>query len=242
MLVTLRDVLQPARTGHYAVPAFDFVGDLMGRTILETAESLAAPVILMTLEADLDSGAGAGWVYQVAMARAAAAYHAIPVVLHLDHVTDLKQIRKALDLGYTSVMIDGSRLPFEENVALTKAAVELARPQGVSVEAELGRTAGRNVDGVPDAGHLLTDPDELSRFIELTGVDAVAVSIGTSHGAYRRCPNCTWTGCGAARPARYRWFCTGARVRIATSCRRRSATASARSTCTATCGSPWPAG
>ena len=188
MLVTLREVLADARARQYAVPACDFVEDVMARTILETAEANRAPIIMMTLDMDLESGGGNGWIYQAGIVKAAAAHHKIPVVLHLDHANDLNMIRKAVEMGYTSVMIDGSRLPFDENVALTKAAVAIAKPRGVSVEAELGRVAGTDLDGVSSEDNVLTEPDEVARFVELTGVDALAVSIGTSHGVYKALP------------------------------------------------------
>jgi fructose-bisphosphate aldolase class II len=189
MLTTLQDVLVRARAGHYAVPAFDCIEDVMIRTVLETAEANRAPVIIMALEMDLVTGEGNGWLYQAGLTRAVAEHHDIPVVLHLDHARDLEAIRKALDCGFTSVMIDGSRLSFDENVRLTKAAVDLASPQGVSVEAELGHVGGMDLDDKECADNVLTEPDEVIRFVEATGVDALAVSIGTAHGVYRALPN-----------------------------------------------------
>jgi fructose-bisphosphate aldolase class II len=188
MLVTLKQVLSDARTNRYAVPGFDCVEDVMVRTILETAEARRAPIILMVIELDLESGGGNGWAYQAGLIRAAAEQHQIPVVLHLDHATDLAIVRKALDHGFTSVMFDGSQLPFEQNVALTQAAVELAAPFGASVEAELGHVGGMDLADRECAENVLTEPDEVSRFAEQTGVDALAVSIGTAHGVYRSQP------------------------------------------------------
>lgn len=188
MLATLKDVLTHARANHFAVPAFDCTEDVMPRAILETAQRLRAPVILMVLEMDLQTGNDSGWVYQVPQLKAAAEHCDVPVVLHLDHGNDLEVIRKGLDWGLTSVMIDGSRLPFEENVALTKAAVEMARPLGVSVEAELGHVGGMDLDDKACADNVLTEADEVARFVEQTGVDALAVSIGTAHGVYRAEP------------------------------------------------------
>lgn len=187
MLVTLNEVLCPARAGRYAVPAFDCVEDLFVRTILETAEARRSPVILMCLELDL---AGNGWAYLPGLIRAVADSHSIPVVLHLDHAGSIEMIQKALDHGFTSVMIDGSALPFEENVRLTRAAVELAHPLGVSVEAELGHVGGSDlVESKYSRENVLTEPDEVARFVAETRVDALAVSIGTSHGIYRSLPN-----------------------------------------------------
>ncbi len=189
MLVTLREVLGDARTNGYALPAFDFSEDVMARTILETSEDLRAPVILMALELDLNSHDGNGWIYQSGLVRAVARHHRLPIVLHLDHASSLEAIQKGLDLGFSSVMIDGSALPFEENVRLTRAAVEMAKPFGASVEAELGLVGGMDLRDEVCAENVLTDPAQVTEFVERTGVDALAVSIGTSHGVYRSLPN-----------------------------------------------------
>jgi len=105
--------------------------------------------------------------------------------LHLDHGKDVETVSKCIDAGFTSVMIDGSHLKFEENVALTKRVVDLARPKGVSVEAELGRLAGVEESTVEEKEAVLTDPDAAKEFVQRTSVDALAVAIGTSHGAYK---------------------------------------------------------
>ncbi len=189
MLATLKEVLTHARAHGYAVPAFDFTEDVMARTIIETALECRSPVIMMTLQPDLDSGDGRGWVFQAAAAKAAAAAVDIPVVLHLDHAGDLPTVQKALDLGYSSVMIDGSRLPFESNVQLTRSVVDKAHRLGVSVEAELGHVGGMDLDDTVCADNVLTEPDELARFVAETGCDALAVSIGTAHGVYRSLPD-----------------------------------------------------
>ena len=188
MLATLKETLVHARENHYAVPAFDCVEDIMVRTVLETVEELRSPVIIMLLEADLDSGGGNGWVYQMGMLKAAADHHKIPIAIHLDHATNLPVIRKAVDAGFTGVMIDGSKLSFEDNVALTKAAVDIAAPRGVSVEAELGHVGGVDLQETECVENVLTEADEVTRFVELTGVDALAISIGTAHGVYRSEP------------------------------------------------------
>jgi fructose-bisphosphate aldolase class II len=186
MLVTAKEVLNEARKKHYAVPAFDCVEDVMVRTMLETAEQQRAPVFLMCLLPDLT---GNGWAYLPGLIKAAAAHHKIPVVLHLDHAPNLDAIRQAVEAGFTSVMIDGSQLPFDDNVRLTKAAVDLAHPRGVSVEAELGHVGGADLEGSVCGENVLTDPDEVARFVEQTGVDSLAVSIGTSHGVYKSLPS-----------------------------------------------------
>ena len=185
MLVTSKEVLNDARANRYAVPAFDCVEDVMVRAVLETAEAHRAPVFIMCLEPDIEGG---GWYYLSGLVKAVADYHNIPVVLHLDHADRLDSIQKAVDLGFTSVMIDGSKLPFNENVRVTRAAVEIAHPRGVSVEGELGHVGGADLDDTIHAENVLTEPDEVARFVELTGVDALAVSIGTAHGVYQSLP------------------------------------------------------
>lgn len=157
----------------------------MARAILETCQAKRAPALLMVLEPDVR---GNGWYYLSGLVKAVAAYHDIPVVLHLDHATELDSIRKAIDLGFSSVMIDGSSLSFAENVRLTRSAVDLAAPQGVSVEAELGYVGGMDLEETSCAQSRLTEPCEVTRFVEETGVDALAVSIGTQHGVYRSLP------------------------------------------------------
>lgn len=184
MLVTLNEVLPQARAQHYAVGAFDCLEDVMIRTILDTAEQERAPVILMALEHDLK---GRGMNYITGMVRAVADAYPIPIVLHLDHAENLDIIKRAIEHGFTSVMFDGSQLPFQENIARSREVVELAHPHGVTVEAELGFVAGKDIHGEDYPGEgksLLTEPAEVVEFVAKTGVDALAVSIGTSHGVY----------------------------------------------------------
>jgi len=185
MLTTLKEVLTHARENQYAVPAFDCMEDVMVRAILETAEAHKAPVILMCLEPDLQ---GSGWTYLPGLIKAVADHHSIPLVLHLDHADNLDLIRSAVDCGFSSVMFDGSSLPFEENVRLTREAVEIAHPHGVSVEAELGHVGGMDLEATNRRESVLTEADEVARFVEQTGVDALAVSIGTAHGVYDSLP------------------------------------------------------
>lgn len=187
MLTTLKEVLADARKNRYAVPAFDCVEDVMVRAILETCQKMRSPVVLMCLIGpDLD---GNGWNYIPSLIRAVADFHDIPVVLHLDHATDLESIRKGIEIGFTSVMIDGSTLPFEQNVEITKTTVDMAHPKGISVEGELGRVGGLDLQATVRAESTLTEPAEVERFVTMTGADALAVSIGTSHGVYQSLPN-----------------------------------------------------
>ncbi|MCP4397286.1 MAG: class II fructose-bisphosphate aldolase [bacterium] len=193
MLVTLNQVLPKAREEHYAVPAFDCMEDVMVRTVLDTAEQEKSPVIIMALEHDLQ---GRGMTYISGLVRAVADSYDIPVVLHLDHAENLDIIRKAIDYGFTSVMYDGSQSPFRENVERSREVVEIAHGHDVSVEAELGLVAGKDIHGDDypgDGESLLTDPEEVVEFVEQTGVDALAVSIGTSHGVYVSLPNLDMT-------------------------------------------------
>jgi fructose-bisphosphate aldolase class II len=163
--------------------------DVMIRTILDTAEQEQAPIILMALEHDLQ---GLGMRYISGLVHAVADAYRIPIVLHLDHAENLDIIRKAIDHGFTSVMFDGSQSPFQENIDRSREVVEIAHHHGVAVEAELGFVAGKDIYGTdyPGAGKsLLTEPGEVVEFVAKTGVDALAVSIGTSHGVYVAKPN-----------------------------------------------------
>ena len=146
MLTTLHEVLTPARQHAYAVPAFDCVEDVMVRAILDTAEARRAPVILMCLPTDL---VGRGMVYLPGLIRAVADAYTIPIVLHLDHATDLDLVQAAIEQGFTSVMIDGSRLPFTDNVRLTRAAVDLALASNLAGHALAGDAA--HSSGAPAA-------------------------------------------------------------------------------------------
>lgn len=182
MLTTLHEVVNDARENQYAVPAFDCVGDIMVRTILDTAERLQSPVILMCLEHNLKEPNG--FIFLAEYIKAVAPAYRIPIVLHLDHAMDTELVKQAIAHGFTSVMIDGSSLPFAENVALTKQVVELAHPHGISVEAELGHVGGNELGGTYGSESKLTEPHQVAEFVERTGVDALAVSIGTAHGVY----------------------------------------------------------
>lgn len=187
MLTTLKEVLAAAKKNRYAVPAFDCVEDVMVRTILETCERMRSPVVLMCLIGpDLD---GNGWRYIPGLIKAVADFHDVPIVLGLDHAKDLKTIKKGIELGFTSVMIDGSSLSFAENADITKTVVGMSHPKGISVEGELGFVGGSDLLATAHAESVLTEPDEVERFVAMTGVDALAVSVGTSHGVYLSLPD-----------------------------------------------------
>lgn len=182
MLVTAKHVLLPARRKKYAVPAFN-VNDLeFLKSVMDAAVKLKSPVILQTSEGAI---AYAGMDYLIAMMRTAAAAK-VPVVMHVDHGKDLKLIRQAIRNGYTSVMYDGSALPYAKNVRNTRTVVSWARAKGVSVEAEIGALAGiEDFVNIKEQDAHLTNPDEAARFARETGCDSLAVAIGTSHGAFK---------------------------------------------------------
>ncbi|HWQ99796.1 MAG TPA: class II fructose-1,6-bisphosphate aldolase [Candidatus Methylomirabilis sp.] len=182
MLVTAKKILGPARRKKYAVPAFN-VNDLeFLKAVMSAAEKMKSPVIVQTSEGAIEY---AGMDYLAAMIRVAAKGR-VPVVMHVDHGKNLKTIKAAIDAGYTSVMYDGSSLPYAENVRNTKKVVSWARRKGVSVEAEIGALAGiEDLVSVAEKDAKLTNPDEAARFAKETRCDSLAVAIGTSHGAFK---------------------------------------------------------
>lgn len=182
MLVPSLPILKKARAGKYAVPAFN-VNDLeMLKAVMRAAEALRSPIIVQTSEGAIEY---AGMDYLIAMVRVAAKAK-IPVVLHLDHGKNLDVIRAAIQSGYTSVMFDGSALPYAENARITKQVVKWAHPKGVSVEAELGAIKGiEDLVSVEARDAVLTNPDQARQFVKETGCDTLAVAIGTAHGAYK---------------------------------------------------------
>jgi fructose-bisphosphate aldolase class II len=177
-LVSLRQALDEARAGGYALGAFNVSDLLQAEAVLDAATQTRSPVILQSLAGETAHGDGRFW----SMLSDLSAGADVPVVLHLDHGLDLATCRRAMDHGFTSVMIDGSLAPFDDNVALTLRVVAEAHPRGVSVEGELGTIGGSEVDGSA-AAIVLADPAQAVEFVRRTGVDALAVAIGTSHGA-----------------------------------------------------------
>ncbi|MGB9780454.1 class II fructose-1,6-bisphosphate aldolase [Caldanaerobacter sp.] len=183
-LVTTREMFKKAYEGKFAIGAFNINNMEIIQGIIEAAKEEQAPVILQ-----VSPGARkyAKHTYLVKLVEAAVEEAPeIPIALHLDHGEDFEICKEVIDGGFTSVMIDGSKLPFEENVKLTKKVVEYAHEKGVVVEGELGTLAGIE-DNVKVQEHeaFLTDPDQAAEFVERTGVDSLAVAIGTSHGAYK---------------------------------------------------------
>ena len=184
--VTLREILKDTRERKYAVPAFNFNGYEDAQGMINSAIKMQSPVILM---ASMGAVKYIGLRQTVGMIRGMAESADIPVCLHLDHATDMTLLKEAVIAGFTSVMIDASRETYEENIRITKEAVEYAHKYGCSVEAELGRIGGREEHVVvDDAQSALTDPEKAGEFAAATGVDALAVAIGTAHGFYKSTP------------------------------------------------------
>ncbi len=182
MLIANRDLLIPARRKAYAVGAFNINNLESLLAVVEAANEEKSPVIVAVTPSAIKY---AGLAYLAKIVKTAAESTPVPMSLHLDHGEDFETVSKCIAAGFTSVMIDGSFLKFEENVALTKRVVDLAHPKGASVEAELGRLAGVEEKTVEEKEAVLTDPQAAKEFVERTSVDALAVAIGTSHGAYK---------------------------------------------------------
>lgn len=191
MLSSLTALLQGARREGYAVVAPDFVNLAMARSCLRAAEQVRAPLILQYTPAFLPVAEVSEYGELIRLVRREAAAARVPVALHLDHGASLDEALTAMSIGYTSVMFDGSTLPHEENARITRAVVTQARRQGVCVEAEIGHVGSDGVYGGAEessASGCLTDPGIAAWFAEQTGVDALAVAIGTVHGQYRGRP------------------------------------------------------
>lgn len=187
-LVNTKEMLLDAQRNHYALGAFNVENMEMMQAVIAAAEAERLPVILQTTPSTLKYASTA--VY-AAMAEALAAKATVPVAMHLDHGSSFELCRQGALDGYTSLMIDGSKLPLEENIALAKQVVELAaaQPYAPSVEAELGRLGGKEDDlEVKEGEDLCTDPEEAVRFVAESGIDSLAVAIGTAHGFYKGTP------------------------------------------------------
>lgn len=185
-LVPVTELLKRAAEGKYAVGAFNVNNMEIVQAIVSAAEAEKAPVILQASQGAIKY---AGIEYIYTLANLAASQASVPVALHLDHGTSFDQCMKCVRVGFTSVMIDGSKLPLEENIALTNKVLEVARATGVSVEAELGKIGGTEDDiHVDEKDAFFTDPEEARIFVEKTGVDSLAIAIGTAHGQYKGVP------------------------------------------------------
>jgi ketose-bisphosphate aldolase len=179
-LIPSRTILDSVRRAGCAVAALNFYNAETLRAHITAANELSASLILQTTESTINY-LGLGMV--VAMARAAAEEIEMPVALHLDHGGSYDLAARCINAGYTSVMIDGSKLPFAENCSLTRRVVELAQAAGVSVEGELGHVAHN--EEASDITRFYTDPETAHKFVSETGVDALAVAVGTAHGFYK---------------------------------------------------------
>lgn len=182
-LVTSKKMFEKAYEGGYAIGAFNVNNMEIIQGITEAAKEVNAPLILQ-----VSAGARryAKHTYLMKLIEAALIETDLPICVHLDHGDSFELCKACIDGGFTSVMIDGSHLPFEENIALTKKVVDYAHERGVVVEGELGRLAGiEDAVNVSEEEAFFTDPDQAAEFVERTGVDSLAVAIGTSHGAYK---------------------------------------------------------
>ena len=182
-LVSTKEMFEKAYKGGYAIRAFNVNNMEIIQGITEAAKEENAPLILQ-----VSSGARkyANHTYLVKLVEAAIQETGLPIALHLDHGDTFELCKSCIDGGFTSVMIDGSHHSFEDNIALTRQVVEYAHAHGVTVEGELGRLAGiEDAVNVSDKDASYTDPDQVQEFVERTGVDSLAIAIGTSHGAYK---------------------------------------------------------
>ena len=186
MLVTTDEILQHAHKNMYAVGAFNFSNMENLHAIVEAAEEMKSPVILAASQSAIKY---AGLECMVAMVRVAAKNSSVPMALHLDHGTDYQTIIRCITNGFTSVMIDGSHHDLQGNIDVTREIVKIAHAAGVSVEGELGRLSGvEDQISVSEKDSIYTNPAEAKTFVEATGIDSLAIAIGTAHGKYKGVP------------------------------------------------------
>lgn len=182
-LVTSKEMFKKAYEGGYAIGAFNVNNMEIVQGITEAAKEVNAPLILQ-----VSAGARkyANHTYLMKLIEAAIIETGLPICVHLDHGDTFELCKSCIDGGFTSVMIDGSHHSFEDNIKLTKQVVDYAHDKGVTVEGELGRLAGiEDAVNVSDADAAFTDPDQVEEFVQKTGVDSLAIAIGTSHGAFK---------------------------------------------------------
>lgn len=183
MLVTTREMLLKAQKENYAVPAFNIHNLETVQAVVEVAAEERSPLILAGTPGTIEY---AGGEYLVKIVEVASNKYNIPIALHLDHFEDVDKIKKYLDMGFTSAMIDASHESFEDNINKVKEVVEYAHSKGAVVEAELGRLGGAEDDLVVDEKDAkYTNPDSAKEFVEKTGIDSLAIAIGTAHGLYK---------------------------------------------------------
>ena len=184
-MTTLKNVLTKAYKGRYAVGAFNTSNLEITQGILIACEKLRSPAIIATSPKAIDYAGGPRTI--AAIVREVCAKARVPVVLHLDHSKSFELTKACVAAGYTSVMFDGSRLPYNENVRITKKIVKLAHAKGVSVEGEIGIVGGKE-DYLKKRKVVLADPDQAEDFVKKTGIDAVAAAVGTAHGLAKDTP------------------------------------------------------
>ncbi len=191
MLVTMNEMLSDAKKNKYAIPAFDISNYEMMNAVLQVCEEEKSPALLMGLGVDLE---GRNMRLIAEMVKSASEIFTVPVCFHLDHAASLDLIKRGIDAGFSSVMYDGSVLPFKENAENTYEVVKYAHSKGITVEAELGHVGNAMVGNEMDKASnenpedTLTLADEAEKFIDITKADALAVAIGTAHGVYKKTP------------------------------------------------------
>ncbi|KLE17167.1 tagatose bisphosphate family class II aldolase [Clostridium sp. C8] len=182
-ILSTREMLKKAQREGYAVPAFNIHNLETLQVVVETAAELQSPVILAGTPSTIDY---AGGEYIVAMAQVAAQKHNIPIAIHLDHFEDVEEIKHYVNMGFNSTMIDASHSSYEDNIKTVKEVVEYAHKYDATVEAELGRLGGQEDDLVVDEKDAMyTNPQQAKEFVEKTGIDSLAIAIGTAHGLYK---------------------------------------------------------
>lgn len=181
-LMTTKQILKKAQEGQYAVCAFNVENMEMIMAVISAAEEMNAPVIMQTTPSTVKY---AGLDYFVENVKVAASRVKVPVAMHLDHGSSFELASKAYRAGYTSIMIDGSHEDFETNIKLSKSVADMCKASGIPVEAELGKVGGKEDDLDGGEVDLYTDPLEAKEFVERTGVDSLAIGIGTAHGLYK---------------------------------------------------------
>ncbi|OLQ85703.1 class II aldolase, tagatose bisphosphate family [Vibrio ponticus] len=196
-LVSSREMLHKAQIGGYAVPAFNIHNLETVQVVVETAAEMQSPVILAGTPGTFSY---AGTDYLVGICQEAAKRYKMPIALHLDHHESFSDIRQKVEAGIKSAMIDGSHLPFEQNIELVKQVVTFCHRWDCSVEAELGRLGGQEDDLIVDSKDaLFTDPNDAVEFIQQTGIDSLAIAIGTAHGMYKEEPRLDFDRLGIIR-------------------------------------------
>jgi fructose-bisphosphate aldolase class II len=181
VLMNIKEILAVANERNFAIPAFNIGTGQILKAVIECSEEKKAPVILAVHPSELEFQGDSfmeSCVYAAQNAK-------VPACIHMDHSSNLEQITHAVRTGFTSVMIDASHMPFEDNIAISKKVVDMVHPLGITVEAELGTIGTTGNDREGGAGEIIyTDPDDVEKFVEATGIDCLAIAIGTAHGIY----------------------------------------------------------